>query len=99
MYTQSSPYYTTPIVNDSYLDMMVDRKFPHDPLDVYWTITSKYQYRPDLLAYDLYADSNLWWVFVSRNPDVLEDPIADFINGLQIYIPNIDTLRNALGVA
>lgn len=98
MYSQTSPYYLTPLVNDSYLDLMVNRTFPHNPLDVYWEIAVKYNHRPDLLAYDLYNDSKLWWVFASRNPDIIEDPLADFVVGTKIYIPNIDTLRSSLGL-
>ena len=98
MYSPSSPYYLTEIVNGDFLDLMVNRSIPSGAFDVVWSITSTYNLRPDLLAYDLYKNSRLWWVFASRNPDVLKDPLNDFVIGLTIYIPNIDTLRTALGV-
>jgi hypothetical protein len=68
------------------------------PSDIYWNITPVYEYRPDLLAYDLYGDSRLWWVFASRNPNRLKDPYFDFVSGLGIYLPKLDTLRGILGI-
>jgi hypothetical protein len=55
-------------------------------------------YRPDLLAYDLYGDAGLWWVFIQRNLDVLQDPILDFVPGTQIYICKLSELTQALGI-
>jgi len=99
LYPKQSPYYNTNVVNNLYLDVMVDRNIPMLPSDVYFVITSTYQYRPDLLAYDLYGDAKLWWVFAERNPNRLgEDPYFNFIAGLGIYLPNINTLRTILGI-
>jgi hypothetical protein len=53
--------------------------------------------RPDLLAYDLYSDSRLWWVFAQRNSNRLKDPVFDFVAGTGIYIPQLPNLRSALG--
>jgi hypothetical protein len=62
-------------------------------------ITKVYEFRPDLLAYDLYGDSKLWWVFAVRNPNRLgEDPYFNFTSGLEIYVPKLDTLKAALGI-
>lgn len=72
---------------------------PMNPSDVYYTLTEVYQYRPDLLAYDLYNNAGLWWVFAARNPNVLgPDPYFNFKAGLSIYIPTIDTLTAVLGI-
>ena len=99
IYAKNSPYYNTNVVNNNYLDVMDYTPIPMDPSDVYYTLTGVYQYRPDLLAYDLYGDANLWWVFASRNPNVLgPDPYFNFTAGLQLYIPTIDTLRLVLGI-
>jgi hypothetical protein len=49
------------------------------------------------LAYDLYGTAGLWWVFAQRNPNTLPDPLGDFREGVQIYVPKIDTLKAALG--
>ena len=58
-----------------------------------------YQYRPDLLAFDLYGDASLWWVFAARNPNKLgPDPVFNFIAGVEFYIPNMVTLQVALGI-
>lgn len=98
IYSRSSPYADTDVINKMYLDVMKDRPIPKLSDDVYWMITTKYEFRPDLLAYDLYHNSRLWWVFASRNPDVLPNPLADFTTGTYIYIPKQDTLTQALGI-
>lgn len=98
LYPATSPYYGTGIVNNKFLDVMVNRTIPMNPSDIYWEITTVYEYRPDLLAYDLYADSRLWWVFSQRNPNRLKDPYFDFVTGTGIYIPKLDLLRQVLGI-
>ena len=98
VYPATSPYYFTGVVNNKFLDVMVNRPIPMQPSDIYWTITSVYEYRPDLLAYDLYSDSRLWWVFASRNPNRLKDPYFDFTTGTGIYLPKMDMLKQTLGI-
>ena len=97
-YTQTSPYYLTGIYNQQFLDNMVNIPIPVNTLDQYWTITQTYHLRPDLLAYDLYEDGKLWWVFAQRNPNTLADPLFDFTVGTNIYIPQFSTLQAALGI-
>lgn len=96
IYSKLSPYYSTEI-NGSYLDIVNFRNIPNQSDDVYYTITSQYEFRPDLLAYDLYGDSNLWWVFSVRNKDLIKDPIYDMYAGQSIYLPKLSTLKNSLG--
>ena len=98
LYPGTSPYQSTGVVNGKFLDIMVNRPIPMLQSDVYYTIPLTYQYRPDMLAYDLYNDSRLWWVFAQRNPNTLVDPYFDFIAGVNIYIPKLDTLKQYLGV-
>ncbi len=99
LYGPSSPYYNTNVVENKFLDVMVSRPIPQNPSDVYMVITQTYQYRPDLLAYDLYNDSRLWWVFAARNPNRLgPDPYFDFKAGVGIYVPTQTTLNVALGL-
>lgn len=99
IYPATSPYYTTQVTNAKFLDFMVYRPIPMNPSDVYIIISETYQYRPDLLAYDLYGDSRLWWVFAERNPNRLGfDPYFDFVTGLGIYVPKLDTLKQVLGI-
>lgn len=98
VYPRTSPYYFTDIVDDKFLDIMENRTIPILPSDVAWVITPTYEYRPDLLAFDLYGTAKLWWVFPQRNPNRLKDPYFDFVTGLQIYLPRIETLKSVLGI-
>jgi hypothetical protein len=96
-YSPSSPYYDTNYVQ-FYLDVMTKRPFPKDLDDVVFEITQTYQYRPDLLAYDLYQQGSLWWVFYQRNPNTLTAPPWDFVIGRTIYLPKLSTLQTVLGL-
>jgi len=66
--------------------------------DKLYTIDKVYNLRPDILAYDLYKNSALWWVFAARNPNVLKDPLFDFATGKSIYLPTLATLTKDLGL-
>lgn len=96
-YTASSPYFNTGY-SQFFLDVMVDRPIPRFADDELFVLNETYQYRPDLLAFDLYGDGQLWWVFYQRNPNTLTAPPWDFSAGVEIYIPKISTLRSALGI-
>jgi hypothetical protein len=96
-YQNTSPWFTTRVVND-YLDIMSIRSVSSQADDFLYTIQPQYAYRPDLLAYDLYDDPSLWWVFTQRNMDVLQDPIFDFVPGTKIYIPKNSGLKTVLGI-
>ena len=96
-YKNTSPWYLTQTKQD-YLDILTIRPVSAEVDDFLYTIEAQYMYRPDLLAFDLYGDVNLWWVFIQRNLDVLQDPIFDFIPGKQIYIPKNSSLRTVLGL-
>lgn len=98
IYPPTSPYCNTDTVNGKFLDIMVNRPIPAMLTDVYWEITAGYDLRPDMLAFDLYGDSKLWWVFASRNPNRLKDPFFDFVTGTGIYLPASATLNQALGL-
>ena len=99
LYPSSSPYYATGVVNGRFLDTLVDRPIPKLGSDRYWEITTTYNLRPDMLAYDLYANPKLWWVFAARNPNRLgPDPYFDFKAGVGIYVPTQTALNTALGL-
>ena len=99
VYPQSSPYYDTNVVENKFLDVLEYREIPLNPNDVYYQLPLVYQYRPDLLAYDLYGNPSLWWVFAARNPNLLgPDPYFNFVAGIEIYIPTITTLQVVLGI-
>lgn len=96
-YSPYSAYSTTP-QNRSYLELLKIRSVPAETDDFQYTIESHYKHRPDLLAYDLYGNPKLWWVFVQRNMNVLKDPIYDFIPGTKIFLPKKSNLEKFLGV-
>ena len=95
-YSSTSPYYNTGFTQ-YYLDLMINRPIPKESDDLLMKINTVYQYRPDLLAYDLYETPALWWVFYQRNPNTLTAPPLDFKAGVEIYLPKITTLRAVLG--
>ena len=95
-YDPTSPYYTT-YYSQFFLDVMTNRPIPKESDDILFKINSTYQYRPDLLAHDLYDNSGLWWVFYQRNPNTLQKPPLDFKVDTMIYVPKISTLQTALG--
>ena len=96
-YSRTSPYASTDVFG-FFLDVANIPDIPIDSNDVTYEIDAIYKNRPDLLAYDLYGDSNLWWVFAVRNPNVIQDPIFDFQPGVTIYVPQKQNLTSALGI-
>ena len=95
-YVATSPYYQTGY-SQFFLDVMVNRPISKETDDLEFIINQTYQYRPDLLAFDLYQDSNLWWVFYQRNPNTLTAPPLDFKPGVKIFLPKLNTLKETLG--
>lgn len=96
-YNKSSPWANTR-QNSLYLELLEIRPVPAEPDDYRYIIESQYTHRPDLLAYDVYGNAKLWWVFVQRNMSVLKDPIYDFTSGTVIYLPKRSNLEKFLGV-
>ena len=96
-YTNTSPYYTTDVAN-GYLSTWNYRDIPAESDDILFELDSKYQNRPDLLAYDLYNNVKLWWVFAVRNPNIIKDPVLDMLPGVKIYLPKISVIKKALGI-
>jgi hypothetical protein len=96
-YNKTSPYARTNTYS-FFLDIAEIPELPMDPSDVQYQIDAIYKNRPDLLAFDLYGNVSLWWVFSIRNPNVLQDPVFDFLPGAIIYIPKKETIQTALGV-
>ena len=86
-YTSSSPWKQTPYTRNGALDILRIRPVPKSSDDSSYTIETQYTHRPDLLAYDLYGNAKLWWVFAEYNPDILVDPIIDFVGGMKITVP------------
>ena len=84
-YQHSSPYSTTR-ENKFYLDVADLPVIDADGTEFEAPIDAKYHNRPDLLAYEAYGSSRLWWVFAALNPDVLKDPVFDFRSGTVIKL-------------
>jgi hypothetical protein len=82
----SSQYLLTPITN-WYLDLWVPREVPKSDFDKIVIIPPEYDQRPDLMSNAEYGTPRLWWVFSIRNPDLIIDPINDFVAGLEIFVP------------
>lgn len=95
-YDATSPYYATGY-SQFFLDVMINRPIPKETDDLPFVINATYQYRPDLLAYDLYGTPTLWWVFYQRNPNTLTAPPLDFKTNTKIYLPKESTLKSVLG--
>ena len=96
-YSNTSPYFATEENNIS-LEFFVPRTITAEDDDISYTIDRIYAYRPDLLAFDLYGNPRLWWVFAQRNPDSIEDPVYDFAPGVVIQLPKLSNLQKDLGV-
>lgn len=95
-YPVTSPYAATPQTS-WYIKNLVFRPVPPDSADTRFTLSTRHQYRPDQLSYDLYTTPNYWWIFCERNPFLRGDPIWGFLAGLQIMVPSIDYLHRVLG--
>lgn len=74
-----TPYFITPELSNS---------------DVYITIDSNYMGRLDLIAYDYYGDSELWWVIALANQ--LDDIPNDVSLNKKIRIPDPSTINTYL---
>lgn len=94
-YDKRSPYSKTEF-HGQFLDVATLPQIPKLVDDVRFQINQTYQYRPDLLAFDLYGDSRLWWVFALRNPNVIIDPVFDMRTGVVISIPKKENLTAIL---
>jgi len=97
IYNKASPYAKTSTYG-FFLDVANIPEIPADTTDVQYMIDAIYKNRPDLLSYDLYGTTSLWWVFSIRNPNVLQDPVFDFIPGTVIFVPKKENLTTALGL-
>jgi hypothetical protein len=97
-YLKTSPWNNTLVNQSGELGVLQIRPVPAEDDDIYYTIETQYNYRPDLLAYDLYGSAKLWWVFAQRNIDVIKDPVFDFRVGTKIFLPKASNLKTTLGL-
>lgn len=95
-YSPFSPYAATS-QDLGYLDVISFIDIEAETDDIQFTVTSLYTHRPDLLAYDIYNEPKLWWVFAVRNKETIKDPVFDFVAGTVIYLPKLTNIKKALG--
>ncbi len=81
------------LIDQTFLDLSNLPAITASPSDETYTIGHGYDERPDLLAFEIYGSSRLWWVFALKNPDILVDPIRDFKSGTKITLPSPDTVK------
>jgi len=87
-YRTDSVYRNTKTINNQYLDILnIDNIDIDNTTTETITLAAQYDEKPDLLAYDLYGNAKLWWVFPLFNQDMLVDPIMDFKSGIKITVP------------
>lgn len=98
-YTVSYPtgtlYSKTPITG-RFLDFLVYTPIPADSTDNLIVIRRHdWVHRPDNMAYDLYSNELLFWIFGVRNG--LKDLVFDIEFGTPLYIPT-STRLTSLGI-
>lgn len=62
--------------------------------DVYYTIPKQYQYRPDLISFNFYGNSKLYWVLIYANK--FGNSPEDFKEGVTIRVPSYKRVRELL---
>ena len=95
-YDPSSVYYSTP-QNSYYLGFWQPTYVAPSANDQTIVVAQRYRHRPDLLSFDLYGTSQLWWIFAMINPDTLQDPIYDLVPGKIIQTPSLTAARAFIG--
>jgi hypothetical protein len=96
-YPKSNRFYLTPQAS-WFMGIYADRGLINDGSDVPKTLVSRYHHRPDLLSFDLYGVVSYKWTFMILNPDLIKDPIYDFVTGLTILTATLDRLHSSVGV-
>jgi len=84
VYKRTSHLRQTPIRN-GYTELYVPPIVPDFTQTKEFIITQRYVRRPDLHAYELYGESDFWWVFPLYNNNLIVDPInatRDFVAGI-----------------
>ena len=98
LYDKRSPWNQTGVLSDGSLGYFQKRPIPAESDDFLYEVEVPYRHRPDLLSYDTYGTTKLWWVFAQRNMDIIKDPVYDLVPGIKIYLPKGPNLRRQLGM-
>ena len=83
----------TTVLGERFLDINNLPRLSGTQYDEDYQITPEYNELPDKLSYVLYESTRLWWVFALRNPDILQDPIRDFVTGVNIKLPSAESVK------
>tara|TARA_B100000963_G_scaffold146237_2_gene127360 strand:- start:4328 stop:4633 length:306 start_codon:yes stop_codon:yes gene_type:complete len=73
-------------------------KVPSATSDTKFRISKKYANRPDLLAFDKFGSTELWWIITLCNLEIIKDPITDFKEGVVIRLVSVDRAKQIAGV-
>ena len=65
---------------------------PYHSTDYYIVIPTEYDMKPGMLAYKLFGDAQLMWVFSVFNRETIVDPLFDFRAGKIIRVPTKERL-------
>jgi len=77
-------YQNIPINSGGYYNTTVYPEIPLNDNDIYLITTQGDRF--DILAYQYYKDTSLWWIIASANPGVNRDSLT-ITPGLQVRIP------------
>lgn len=79
-----------------FMEYYEPKKMNFDITDYYMVIPTKFDLKPGGLAYELYGNAQLLWVFSVFNRDTIADPLFDFRAGKIIRVPTRERLRSIL---
>ncbi len=90
-YTEKSYLYNSGSFKKFFLDTVILPTLKGSN-GIYIEVPPECESRPDLLSFQQYGTSRLWWVIALANPDSLKDPIWDLKSGMTVFIPNKDLI-------
>ncbi len=94
-YSIYSPFYKDKQTS-WYLDYYEHPPLPKADSDILYIIDTMYNEQPWRLAKDLYGNERLYYIFALLNPDILQDPVYDFVAGIEIRVPTTERVQRYL---
>lgn len=93
-YNNNSPWAKVP--QSWYLGYTVPAYMTTADSDKSYTIPTTQNEQPWKLSKELYGSEELYYIFALLNPDLLQDPVYDFVTGLTIQVPDPSRVRQYL---
>lgn len=93
-YSQYSPY--SKVKKTWYLGYNLPSGMTYADTDTTYVIPNKYDEQPWRLAYELYGNERLYYIFALLNSNLIQDPIYDFKAGTVIQIPTAQRVQTYL---